>query len=223
MASFGIDYGDLLAHFAMLLFTISYLFRDIFWLRFFSIVGSSAEIAFFFLVPEEPIWIYIFWNVVFVLLNAGHLLLLARERVTRPLSEEEAELGDTIFQSMSRFEYLKLLRLARWRSVGEGALLTKEGEPVKELILIFDGTVEILRQGSKVAEVKAGQFIGEMSFANGDPATATVRTSTPARYISWEQEDLRSLLRRNRDLQMAMEQVLSKDVVAKLSSFFKPA
>ncbi|MEM9300932.1 MAG: cyclic nucleotide-binding domain-containing protein [Pseudomonadota bacterium] len=223
MFGLSLTYGDLLAHFAMLLFCISYLFRDIFWLRFFSIIGSTAEIAFFYLVPEEPIWVYIFWNGVFVTLNAGHLILLARERVTRPLTEEESELSETIFRGMTRFEFLKLLRLAHWRSVPPATCLTVQGERVAELLLIFDGTVDILKGDEKVAEVKAGQFIGEMSFASGEPATATVRSATPLRYICWSQEDLRSLLQRNRDLQMAMEQVLSKDVVNKLSKSFSPA
>lgn len=214
---FNLTYWDLLAHAAMVIFSVSYLFRDIFWLRLFSIIASTCEIAFFYFAPDRPIWTYIIWNGVFIAIHLYHLGRLAHERLARPLSADEGLLHQSLFSGLSRFEYLRLLSIAAWRTVGPEACLTVEGKRVKELILLYDGRAVVLKGGQRVGEITDGQFIGEMSFASGDPASATVITSRPSRYLVWSQADLRQLLDRNPSLAITMESVLSRDVVRKLA------
>ena len=63
--------------------------------------------------------------------------------------------------------------------------------------MIYSGRVEISVRGKKITELRDGQFIGEMSFLTNQPASATVRTVLPTKYILWKQKDLKDLVSRN--------------------------
>ena len=52
--------------------------------------------------------------------------------------------------------------------------LTREGEPGDAMYLIASGTVEVLRNGRKIAERGKGDFIGEMALLDGQTRSATV-------------------------------------------------
>jgi CRP-like cAMP-binding protein len=66
-----------------------------------------------------------------------------------------------------------------------------------ELLLIYNGRVEILVNDNKVNELRDGQFIGEMSFLTNHPASAAVKAILPTKYIAWKQKDLKDLKGRN--------------------------
>ena len=65
--------------------------------------------------------------------------------------------------------------------------------------------------------MKDGNLIGEVSFINEGPATATVRAMEPTRYLSWSKQDLRGLLMRNPTMKFAMDTVFSKELSRKLA------
>ena len=46
----------------------------------------------------------------------------------------------------------------------KGEVLIRESHMVTDLILIYNGTVDVKVKNKKVAELKDGQFVGEMSF-----------------------------------------------------------
>ena len=77
--------------------------------------------------------------------------------------------------------------------------------------------MEIVRDGVRIAMARDGTLVGEMSFIQGGPATATVRVSRPTRYLSWERKALRKMLLRNPTIDMAMRTVFSADLARKLS------
>ena len=67
----------------------------------------------------------------------------------------------------------------RERSVKAGTVIFREGEPSDEVLVILDGTVEVLRiygeQPVLLGALKAGQIIGEMGVISGRPRSATAR------------------------------------------------
>ena len=66
--------------------------------------------------------------------------------------------------------------------------------------------------GKKVAELKDGQFIGEMSFLTEKPATATCIVKHDSEVLVWKQEQFKELLKRNPSLYFTIQSLLSAQV-----------
>ena len=122
---------------------------------------------------------------------------------------------------MSNFtpvEFMKLMRLAEWHTAEVGDTLAVQGVKLTNLKLVYNGEVEIERDGARIAVARDGTLIGEMSFIQGGPATATVRVARPTRYLSWQRKPLRQMLMRNPTMDMAMKTVFSADLARKLGT-----
>lgn len=77
----------------------------------------------------------------------------------------------------------------------KGDVLFKEGETTKDLYIIQNGIVKIFKNaadGQKlpIALVHAGQFIGELSFFDGKPRSATAQAATDIKVIKLDQSRL---------------------------------
>ena len=73
----------------------------------------------------------------------------------------------------------------------------------------------------KVAELKDGQFVGEMSFLTEKPATATCVVKHDSELLVWKQEQFKELLKRNPSLYFTIQSLLSAQVSSNLVSSSK--
>ncbi len=55
-----------------------------------------------------------------------------------------------------------------------GTVLVREGDPGDSLCIIVEGVVDILKDDHVVAQLKAGDYFGELSLIDGEPRSATV-------------------------------------------------
>ena len=55
----------------------------------------------------------------------------------------------------------------RFRRLQAGRTLVRQGEPGDELFLLFDGMLDVERDGAKIAEVGPGAVLGEMALLEG--------------------------------------------------------
>ena len=207
---------DIAGHIASLLFCASYLVKDILWLRSISMVGSVAAIVFFYIVPDTPLWTVIVWNVVFIGINATHIAVLIKERTRIVFTDEESELYGTLFKNLAPFEFMKLMRIGQWKTVEENSVLTIAGEPQSSVILLYNGSASVKAMDRDLANLRDGDFIGEMSYATMANASATVTTTSACRLVEWPQETMRRLLSRNPTMRIATEAVISADMARKL-------
>jgi CRP-like cAMP-binding protein len=84
-------------------------------------------------------------------------------------------------------------------------------------MFIADGVVQIERGGQIVAVCGPGDFLGEMSFLTGSPATATAVVVKPLRYLGFDQARLRQALDADSDLKQAMDASFNRNLVGKLA------
>jgi CRP-like cAMP-binding protein len=208
---------DIAGHVAFILIALSFLVRDILWLRALSITASIASISWSWLAPPQPLWLVIGWNVVFILLNLAQIALLLRERRGVAFTDEEKELYQTSFSRFTPVEFMRLLRIASWKNADPGALLMRAGEEAGEVMLIFSGRVNVEKNGRKLAELRAGDFIGEIGFVKGTPAAASVTVLEPTRYVAWTRAALRGLLERNPSMAVVLNAELTEDMADKLA------
>jgi CRP-like cAMP-binding protein len=62
-------------------------------------------------------------------------------------------------------------------------VLTREGKPGREFFVLVEGTVEVTRDGKKLADLSAGDWFGEIALLTYKPRTATVTATSPVRVL----------------------------------------
>ena len=210
--------ATLAGHLAFGLIAFSFLVKDILYLRILSILASLFSVLYNFYIPVEPMWLAINWNIIFVLVNIYHISVIIYEKRPVKMSPKEKELYETMFRGLSPVEFLKITKIARWKKFKSPLPIIQQGKPVNDLILIYNGMVDILVNDKKVAELKDGQFVGEMSFLTEKPATATCKVAHTTECLVWPQKDFKDLLKRNPSLYFTIQSLLSEQVSNNLVS-----
>ena len=208
----------IIGHFSFGLTALSFLMRDILFLRVLATASCLLGVAYNYFLPEGPLWLVIFWLSVFTMINVIRIALLFIENRSVNFSDEERELYQTVFRNFSPVEFMKLMNLGHWYKSVEGEILAIENEPLRDVKLIYNGEVAVERQSQEIASLRDGTFIGEMSYLQDSSATATVRTKRPTRYVAWPREDLRKLLKRNPTMDIAMSNLFQLDLARKLGA-----
>ena len=210
--------ATLAGHLAFGLIAFSFLVKDILYLRILSILASLFSVLYNFYIPVEPMWLAINWNIIFVLVNIYHIAVIIYEKRPVKMSSKEKELYETMFRGLSPVEFLKITKIAQWKKFKSPLPIIQQGKPVNDLILIYNGMVDILVNDNKVAELKDGQFVGEMSFLTEKPATATCKVTHSTECLVWPQKDFKDLLKRNPSLYFTIQSLLSEQVSNNLVS-----
>ena len=208
-------------HLAFGLIAFSFLVKDILYLRFLSILASLFSVFYNFYIPVEPMWLPIGWNFVFVALNLYHIAVIIYEKRPVQMSPKHKELYETMFNDMTPVEFLKITKIADWTHFKSGEVISQQGHPVPDLNLVYNGTVNVTVNKEKVAELKDGQFVGEMSFLTEKPATATCIVKHDSEVLVWKQEQFKELLKRNPSLYFTIQSLLSAQVSSALVSSSK--
>ena len=199
-------------HLAFGLIAFSFLVKDIMYLRVLSIFASLFSVFYNFAIPDTPMWLAINWNLVFVTVNVYHIAVLIYEKRPVKMKPKDRELYETLFKDLSPVEYLKISKAAKLKKFKSGQKVIVESKPVKDLILIYNGTVDVVVDKKKVAELKDGQFVGEMSFLTGKDATATCIVKHDTECLVWKQPEFKSLLQRNPSLYYTIQSLLSSQI-----------
>ena len=83
-----------------------------------------------------------------------------------------------LFADCSKAELRELAKSADELDLREGTVLTREGRPGREFFVLIDGTVMVTKDGKKVAELKGGDWLGEIALLTDKPRTATVTATS---------------------------------------------
>ena len=213
--------ATLAGHLAFGLIAFSFLVKDIFWLRIVSIIASLFSVFYNYIIPLEPMWLAINWNFIFIAVNIYHIAIILYEKREVKMDDKNQELYDTLFSEMTPVEYLKISRAAKWELVKSGQKIITQGMPVPDLYLIYNGTVDVIVDGEEIAQLKDGEFVGEMSFLTEKVATATCKVKYDTQCLVWKQREFKELLKRNPSLYFTIQSVLSAQVSDKLVSSTK--
>lgn len=103
---------------------------------------------------------------------------------------------DALKANFNEHELVELSRFATPVDVPAGTSLTIEGTLGRQALVLVDGTASVLRDGEKIATIKAGDIIGEIALMTGERRNATVVTDTDATVYALSPRDFASLLAR---------------------------
>ena len=201
-------------HLALLLLVVAVAMPTVLLIRIAALAAGLVLIVLATVVASDPVGL--FWAILFVVVNLVQLVLVLRRDWGSAFNAEERLFHERLVPSLGRVQTRRLLAAGHWRDVAAGSALTKQGEIANELCFISRGTVDIMVDGHKVADVGAGGLVGEVGLSTGDPATATAVCATPVRYLGFAATDLYRVLDRDSDLQDAIELAIQKSLRGKL-------
>jgi CRP-like cAMP-binding protein len=99
-----------------------------------------------------------------------------------------------LFSQLSQRQLNAVARHADEIQLRKGAVLAKQGAQGLEAIIIVDGRARVVTDGKTIAELTAGDVVGEMSVIDGKPRSATVIAQTPMDLLVLHRRDFVFLL-----------------------------
>jgi len=190
------------------------LMRRMAWLRALAVASGLAKIIYrgFFVI--DPV--SVLWETVFVLVNLGQLALIWYYQYQHRFSEDEQHFADSMPATVERRAIRKLLGFSRVVEFEPGQAITTQGQPVKDLVYIASGVAQVENAGRIVAVCGPGDYIGELSFLTGEPASATTMAVKPLRALAFDQGQLHQAITSDSAIRRAMESGLNRNLVGKL-------
>lgn len=210
-----VSFGNTLGHLSYLVLGLSYWLTNIYWLRVAAIIGSAIEIVYFTYTGGDIV-VGMGWTVVFIAINAFHLVLLTRERLSLRLPEADAPLLRESLSGLSDAQIAKLLRAADWKDCPAGEILTRQDAPVDSLFFLCRGRANVEVSGKFITYLEKGTFIGEIAYLTGNPATATVTVEEPSRLLAFSKMKMARVVASDEQISGIVYQLLGRDLAMKM-------
>ena len=136
------------------------------------------------------------------------------------LSLPQADLltGIDLFARLDRVALARLAACAEALSIGPGQDVCRAGEPADGLYVIAHGSFDVYLPGprgcgeTRVAQLRPGDFFGEMALLDDAPRSATVRADGHGEVLRLERARFEALLRREPGIAHAIAVALSRRI-----------
>jgi len=211
----------LFGHFTYFLLIASMLMRRMVTLRLLAVASGLAKIVYRAVFILDPV--SVLWETIFVIVNVIQLLIIWYYEYHHRFAEEHKHFADNMPDTVDRSAIKRLLDLADLERFDPGKQLTGEGEKVTQLVYIADGIVKVEHADRVVAICGPGDYIGELSFLSGNPATATATVVKPTRALVFDQAKLTAAIANDMQLRRTLESALNKNLAGKLMRSNGPA
>ena len=124
---------------------------------------------------------------------------------------------------LNPYEISALIAKGRWRSILQcGTVLFREGEPVTFLAMVLTGSLTVSKGNGKTQRqlhtVQPGQMLGSLEWNEPERehlAGETVTAQEPCRFIVWDLDDLRELLKPRPRLRAHLTALVATDLSIK--------
>ncbi len=115
--------------------------------------------------------------------------------VLRRKSEKVGLLAEVpLFAHLSQRDLNLVARAADEVEVGAGEYLGRQGETGQEAFVVVSGSLDIRRNGRKVAMLGPGAVVGEMSLIDGAPRSADIVAHSEGSVLVMHRKDFAGLL-----------------------------
>jgi CRP/FNR family transcriptional regulator, cyclic AMP receptor protein len=122
--------------------------------------------------------------------------------------------GVPLFAGISDDSMERLAAVAGEQGFGTGQFIVRQGQVGTGLYVILSGSVKVLRGADELAQLRAGEFFGELSVLDQQPRNASVQAAEPTQVLALASWDLLALL--ESDPQLSLNMI--KSLVARVRS-----
>lgn len=193
-----------------------YLARDELWLRLLMLAASANYLAYYYTVTDQPLWNAIGTSGALALVNLVVIGIVILERTTFTMTRQVASIYSS-FDMLTPGQFRRIMRHGTVRTADDTVRLTTEGMRVDKLCFVTAGKVIVTKEGRRT-EIPARIFIGEIAFATGNVASATVEIAPGSVWVEWDQDRLRRLTRRFPALGVALVAQFNVDLLGKVAN-----
>jgi putative ABC transport system ATP-binding protein len=146
--------------------------------------------------------------------NADRIVNLVDGKISSNVIVQQAV---QICQFLNRCEIFDELELDVLTEIAEtmemehfpkGSTIIRQGDEGDRFFLIFEGSVDVLRDHDKVATLKGGDFFGEAALVTGEPRNATIVCSRPVSVCSLSKDEFQAVLKRSTNFRDHVRRIL---------------
>ncbi|MGB0508019.1 MAG: cyclic nucleotide-binding domain-containing protein [Pikeienuella sp.] len=204
-----------LVHLAMLGYVAGFLFKDQIILRVLVLVGTFFYIAYYYAHPAEPLWGAIYASLMIIAANLIGLMRLVYSRLPVAIRPEHAPIRKEL-PGLEPGEFRALMRQGALKKAETDTVLTTANVPLSDLYFILEGEPVGEKDGISF-QIKPGEFVGEVGFMLGGPASATVTLPSGGVYMRWDTPKLRRMINERPQLARAFEALIGRDMARKVA------
>lgn len=114
-----------------------------------------------------------------------------------------------LFKPLDDHSLVDLTLLLEFKTIPHDKRVVKKGAPGNHLYIILKGKVAVIKDdGSKAAEIRAGEIFGEMSLLSGEPVSNSIHTTEDTLVAMLSLKNFRDVLRRYQNLQLFLLKML---------------
>lgn len=203
------------AQLALLFYVLGLLVRNELLLRGLLFIGTLFYLLYYYFISDTPLWDAIWTSSVIGITNLTMMLLIVREKSTIGMAPDMLKLYRA-FPTLNPGQFRKIMKHADWITADADTQLCTQNMRPDYLCLVSSGEMVLRRDGRDV-RIGAGNFIGEISFLLGGPATADVIALKGVEYVRWDREILMAQMNKSMRLSNAISALFNKDIAQKLS------
>ena len=138
-----------------------------------------------------------------------------------PLDAKIRRLKDvSLFAGASRSRLNNLAAHTDQIDVSAGSVLVREGRPGHAFYIVVEGCAEAASEGRVVASFGPGDFFGEISMIDRDPAVATVTATTRCSLLVLGHDQFRRALQSDPDLEVTVTLAMRRRLRAHAAAGF---
>jgi len=120
---------------------------------------------------------------------------------------------------MTKSEFLYFWNTGNEENYEQEELLLEKGSTADSIYLILEGSAGVFSEsGIKIALLKPGQFIAEMSFLTKNPVSADVNAEENLKLIAWNQNKINLLEKLKPSLYIKIQNILASDLASKIKN-----
>lgn len=205
--------ASLSLHAAALVFLGGCLVRDFVMSR--TLFAFAAALCVYGLAVTGSSFLAVMWAILAIAVNLAVVWQAVSDRFTTPLTDDEKALLREL-PEFSHADFARLMKIADWQTLDADKQLTEQGTPADALYYIVSGGATVDKSG-KTIRVGDNVLIGEISFTQNVPTTATVTADKGSVLVHWPEKKLHKLLKR-KSLKASFDALLAHDLAEKLAA-----
>jgi len=204
--------GEYLYSIAALFSCSAYILVNILWLRILLVIASTI-----YIISGVSLGItsMVGWNSAYLAINLYHITFLLLDKITISLPDETKDIYHRFFSTLSTREFKKLIMMNQF-CIFHREIIIQESEMTDKLFIVLAGEVDIVKSGKKIASLKPGHLIGEMSFMSHESASANAVALGNVQCAYWTHADLEKLKFKNIQVYNKFLSIIGCDLVRKL-------
>ena len=196
---------------ANVLYVLSYLVRDILWLRILTVFAGALLLPYYYAQPK-PLWMAIGWGGVFIAINAFWIVRLAVERRPVQLVGDARRLHELAFAALKPRQMLQVIEAGSWEDIEDGACLIKHDIELEKLSVVLLGHADVYVDDKRVGKLGEGQFVGQIALFTEGKSQVSALAAGSMRILTWDVARLRTLVRGDKDLSIQFETIIGRDL-----------